>query len=234
MIPIDSGFEKDILPKAESQTEDEKISTSCDEIVKGVSDYLYNKNELQNTSKEKRDYIINVAVIFITNVLDISEDSAFKSYVKNLHNVNTDMDLFQVELVSERFKRDIYFINGKTRLPYSISATCDNIKDRKAFVVVWVGGNHYEIVGRLLPGNKIQREFPIGDPFIEKLKMFLIYPERIEDEFPELVRYIPREYRNRDVDSPSNYNDSETESEYSKSDYYRSSDEENSSDENTM
>ena len=165
-------------------------------------------------------------------MIEIAEDSAFKSYIKALHNVNMDMDLFQVEVVSERFRRDIYFIDGKTRMPYSISATADNIKNRKALVVVWVGGNHYEIVGRLLPGNKIQREFPIGDPFIEKLRTFLFYPERVEDNFPELVQYLPRNYRPHTGDSPRRDSDSEEESDYSKSDYYRSSDEESSSDEN--
>ena len=65
LIPIDNGFTKEILPKADSRTEDDKISTNSDEIIRGVSDYLYDKDELQNTSKDKRDYIIDVAVIFI-------------------------------------------------------------------------------------------------------------------------------------------------------------------------
>ena len=51
-------------------------------------------------------------------------------------------------------------------MPYRTADT-ENIKGRKSLIVMWIGGVHYEIVGRLLPGNRVQREFNSDDFRIE-------------------------------------------------------------------
>ena len=60
---------------------------------------------------------------------------------------------------------------------------------------MWTGGCHYEVVGRLLAGNQIQREFDHTDPLIERLYTYLCEPQKIPDKYPKLVSYLPKELR---------------------------------------
>jgi hypothetical protein len=226
LIPLDSGFEQRILPMAENSAQDESLGSAKDETIRQTAEYLDDQEELQDAGEDKVVYIVEVALELVNEVLNIAEDAAFKSYLKSLSNVNEDMDGYQLELISDRFKRDIYFIDGKTRMPYLTGATAQTLQGRKSYIVVWVGGCHYEIVGRLLPGNRIQREFGADDIIIQKLRAFAVAPETVKMDFPELTPYLPREYRYSESQSPRRCSDSEVESRCSSgSDYYRSSDE---------
>ena len=84
----------------------------------------------------------------------------------------------------------------------------------KSIVILWVSRNHYEILGRLLPNNVIQREFKPDDPFIKKMYTFLVHPEQITNNYPELEPFIPKDYRLNRSPNPYDYtfnsdNDSE-------------------------
>lgn len=235
LIQIDTDFEKNILPTAYSKTDNNKIAICRDAIIDETISHLNNKEEMKSVDKNKAEYIRSIVRKFLSAVLKEAEDSAFKDYVKGLQNVSVDVDTYTIGLISDRFKRDIYFLDGKTRVPYNNSSTTENLKGRKSMIVLWIGGNHYEIVGRLLPGNRIQREFSQDDPIIKKLYTFLVKPEEISEKFPELVSYLPQEYRN--ISTPSSnhhtYNDSEEDNKDSEelSDHYYDSSSEDISDE---
>jgi hypothetical protein len=210
LIPLEKGFEQKILPNAYSNSQDGKIEDCCKEIISETNTYLKSIEELKSVSNEKVIYIKKVVKKLLTVILKEAENSAYKNYVKGLKNVSEDVDSYTIGLISERFKRDIYFLDGKTRAPYNNSSTADNLKKRKSMIVLWVGKNHYEIVGRLLPGNRIQREFDHNDPLIEKLYNFLVSPEKIVENYPELIPYLPREYRGESTPlSQNNFNDDE-------------------------
>lgn len=225
LIPIDTGFEQNILPSAYSKTEDDKISDCCDAIIDRTVIYLKNKQEIKNITDEKAKYIIDIVHKFLTEVLKEAENAAFKDYVSGLQNVAENVDSYTIGMISDRFNRDIYFLDSKNRMPYNNSSTTENLKGRKSMIVLWIGGNHYEIVGRLLPGNRIQREFSHDDTIIQKLYTFLIKPEEITHKFPELTPYLPREYRNSISPSPPQFSNTEYEDENtSESDHYYDSD----------
>ena len=227
LIPIDTAFEQNILPTAYSKTDDSKISGCCEAIIDETFNFLNDKEELKSIPVKKAEYIRVIIRKFLTEVLKEAEDSAFKDYVSGLQNVTENVDTYTIGLISDRFNRDIYFLDGKNRMPYNNSSTTHNLKGRKSMIVIWICGNHYEIVGRLLPGNRIQREFSHDDPIIKKLYTFLIKPEEIPKTFPDLVTYLPREYRNST--SPPRYRFSDIknddkEDDRSESDHYSDSD----------
>jgi hypothetical protein len=62
---------------------------------------------------------------------------------------------------------------------------------------MWTGGCHYEIVGRLLPGNRIQREFDFKDSLIKRIYTYLCKPEKIADAYPNLIPYLPKDLRKK-------------------------------------
>ena len=120
---------------------------------------------LDSIDEDKAEYIKNMIYTFIDLVTKEAEDSAFKDYVTGLENIGADVDSFTVEFISDRFNRNIYFLDGKTRLPYTIDDV-PKINGVKSIIVICIDNSHYEVVGRLLPGNKIQREFSADDTLI--------------------------------------------------------------------
>jgi intein/homing endonuclease len=232
LIPVDTGFEQNILPAAYGKTDEMKIAGCCDTIIEETINYVNEKEEIKSITDEKAEYIRNIIRKFLTTVLKEAEDSAFKDYVSGLQNVAEDVDTYTIGLISDRFKRDIYFLDGKNRMPYNNSSTTENLQGRKSMVVLWIGGNHYEIFGRLLPGNRIQREFQPDDPIIKKLNMFLTKPSEITESYPELAPYIPREYRNSSSPSPNRFTDNESDNDSDKSsDHYYDSQSDDDEDE---
>lgn len=224
LIPKQEGFEQTILPRAYRKSEDGKIADCCDAIIEESIAYLDAKEEIKRIPEEKAEYIRCIVRKLLTEVLKESEEVAYNDYVKGLKNVAKEVDTYTIGLISDRFKRDIYFLDGKNRMPYNNSSTTENLTGRKSIIVLWIGGNHYEIVGRLLPGNRIQREFSHDDPLIQKMYNLLVKPEEVHEKYPELVPYLPREYQNSSP-SPHRFTDTdESEDEDRNMSVYDSSD----------
>jgi len=195
IIPFEDGFEKNILPKAYKRCEEGLIDSCKSEIVNQSLKYLEKVYSLRNVEKEKVDYLKDTLSNFVNVIVNEAEDVSFDEYVSGLRNISKEIDSYTIGLISDRFNRDVYFIDGNTRMPYRTGDTA-NLKNRKSLIVIWIDRCHYEIVGRLLPGNRIQREFDSDDPLIKKINMILCNPEYISRKYPELISYIPKEHRN--------------------------------------
>jgi hypothetical protein len=197
-------LEQNILPDTYDDCSGQDIEECCDKIKLKVMELLDDSEELSQANPKKSEYIKKVIIDFLTIVLDESVNSAFNDYVVGLQNVSEEIDSYTIGLISERFDRDIYFMDSKTRMPYQ-NASNENIKRRKSLIIMWIGGVHYEIVGRLLPGNRIQREFSPDDTLIDKIHSLLCEPEKVSEVYPELNAYLPKEYRTHSspVRSPS-------------------------------
>ena len=208
-------LEQDILPKAYNATANKKIKTSCKEIINQIINYLDSSSEFKSLSETQQDLIAQKMIKFITAVQHEAEKEAFEHYVKSLENVHSEIDSSTLELISNRFNRDIYFLNASTRLPYNYCPNL-NIKNRRSVIILWIDDNHYEIVGRLLPGNRIQREFATDDVIIQKFKDFLFDHENFLNKYPELTEYLNKNTNNQeeqdsdsDVESDPYYDSSE-------------------------
>lgn len=209
LIPLDTGFKEKILPLAYINSENGSISECCDAIIEESIDFLKKRKEIKIIDHKKTEYICNSTDKFLRDLLKEAENTAFKEYIKGLEHVGDDIDTYTIDSISNRFKRDIYFLDGKNRMPYNNSSTTENLKKRKSIILLWIGGNHYEVVGRLLPGNRIQREFYSDDPLINKIYTFLVNPDDIHECFPELVSYLPRMYKDNSPPSHRRYSDSD-------------------------
>jgi len=108
----------------------------------------------------------------------------------NLNN----LDLTKLKKDLKPFKHLLktkYFIDSHTRLPY-INISKENIKKRKSIVIMLTAGSHYEIVGKLMPGNKIIRDFDHKDTLIKTLRAYLYNPEKIHNNYPNLVPFLQK------------------------------------------
>jgi hypothetical protein len=202
MIPLENGFEKSILPSSYEKCNDNGIS-KCKKTIIDHSVRYYKKefSKLDGQLKDERvQYYINKLEVFITAVVEEAEFSAYNEYIESLHDASIEVDSYTIGLISEKFNRDIYFVDSRTRMPYR-DVSHENIHKRKSILVMWTGGSHYEIIGRLLPGNRIQREFEFKDSIIQRIHTYLYSPEKIPNKYPNLVSYIPKDVRKKlDID----------------------------------
>ena len=213
LIPYKT-LENNILQYAYTKTE--KISDLCDEIIFKVNYYLKTKKDIL---QDNFIFLSDITNNFIEAVLQEAQDEAFKNYVEGSNNLTDSINTYTVNIVSKRFNRDIYFLDGKHRLPYNNSSSTEHIKGRKSIVLIWLGGDKYEVVGRLLPGNSIQRDFDHDDIIIEKLYTFLVKPEELSEKFYNLVQYLPEDYKKKSSSSDEDENsDSDSEENNSDSD----------------
>lgn len=197
MMPFIESFEKNILPNTYAQTETQKISKVSSKMEEIGTEYYQEifDNLREKVDKTRVTYFISKFITLIKQACIQADNSSYKEYVKGIQNSAINVDGYSIGLISNKFDRDIYFIDAKDRLPYRNGSTNQNIKNRKSIIVMWTGGVHYEIVGRLLPGNRIAREFDPEDPLIKRIRTFLIHPELVPRKYPNLIPYLPKSIR---------------------------------------
>lgn len=189
LIPV-KEIQDTILQNSYKKSNTLKIKNTITHILKEGTNYFNNLEEIKMIKSDKKEYLLNKFSIFLKTVCLEAEKEAYKNYIDGLEKNKDDIDSYSTEFISDRFERDIYFIDGNTRLPYIQNESTDFLKDRKSIIVIHIGQNHYEVVGRLLPGNKIKREFDSRDPIINKIYMFLKNPSRINSSYPELKDFV--------------------------------------------
>jgi hypothetical protein len=196
MIPIDTGFEKTILPSAYDKCTEEVISKCKATVVKfAVNYYIKEFKKLGGQLEPERvDYYIGKLEKLVQAIADEAENAAYTEYIESLQDSSMEVDSYTIGLISDKFNRDIYFIDSRTRMPYR-DAGKENIQKRKSIIVMWTGGCHYEIVGSLLPGNRIKREFDYKDPLVKRINTYLYKPKRVPEEYPNLSSFLPKELR---------------------------------------
>ena len=218
IIPLSEGFEEKIISDAYHESKGVKISMLNEKIIKNANSYIKKKKEVKSLSKDKSQRICELVRKFVTAVLKEAEEEAFKSFVASSENLVEDIDSSTISTISKQFNCDIYIISKKNRMPYLSPQTIDNIKGRKSIMILCINKDQYEILGKLLPGNSIQREFDQSDPLIRKIHTFLVNPEKIFKDFNNLVKYLPKEYQNTDSSSNSEEDSEEDSDEDSEED----------------
>jgi hypothetical protein len=153
----------------------------CKEKIIYNSQHYYKKvfyNLPEKIDKERVKYYVSKLKNILSDVLDKSEQLVSNNYLNNItiNNIN---------IISERLGRDIYVLSKTTRLP----VMKPKYKHQKSIIVL-NNEDNYEVIGRLLSGNRIQREFSSDDPLISKMYTFLYHPNKIIEKYPHLTSYI--------------------------------------------
>lgn len=101
-------------------------------------------------------------------LLQQSENHAYNVFKQHIRT--SWADEFFMELASEYFKCNFYFINATNRMVYRMFDS-KNIYN-KNIVFCWVEETHYECIGELLEGNHVKRVFTNTDDLILQLQKY--------------------------------------------------------------
>lgn len=199
LVPIQM-LTNELLPNIYKKSSTMKIKDTINLIVKECSEHFNNLEEMKMINKEKQDYLLNVFQICLKVVCNEAYKETYKNYVKGLEKTKEEVDSYSIDFISDRFDRELYFIHGKSRLPYNIDVKeTSHTSSKKCIVLISIDQNHYEVLGRLLPGNKIQREFDHNDPIITKINTFLNEPNKVKYKYPELKEFAPKSPTRRNM-----------------------------------
>lgn len=229
LLPLEKTFEQTILPAVYNTHNNSSISQIKNIIIKYSLTYLKKiLKDIDGLSDGQIKYYLKYLEKMLIKIINEAESFSYNNYISKLENSSIDVDPYTIGLISDKFNRDIYFIDSSTRMPYR-DANIKNIKNRKSLIVMWTGGCHYEIVGKLLPGNKIKREFEHTDSIIRRINIYLNHPERVPKLYPNLVPYLPRKVK-RDLGIIEKKIKRRNKIDYRDDGIYVDSDEENSDD----
>lgn len=157
------------------------LENMCD--TENVINFLENTQEMGQLSERKATGIKNKVNGLLKTVCSVAEKYCYKKFKEN--TVNDDEE--NLPMFSEHFNLDIYVIDNKNRVPIFSEGTG---KRKKSIILMKIDDEHYETVGRLLTGRKIQREYTSNDPLILKIKMFLDEPTNAKRKYPELSSFV--------------------------------------------
>lgn len=127
-------------------------------------------------------------------VSNISAKAEYDKFIEEAENCREWAGQYLIGYVSDVLNRDIYFVNGNTRLPYTLGGSVD-YKNRKSVIVCFTEESHFESIGILQEGKKVKRDFDPSHPFIKKLYQFLFDKESFKRNYPELKEFLPKESR---------------------------------------
>ena len=201
----------DILPIdiiMEQFDSENNIDSLKKNIKKCVKEYLITNDMLNQIDDKNNEHIIKNISIFLNLVLDEVEYLSFKNFKYNIEVIDEKL----VDIVSDYFSCNVYFLDSKTRLPY-IKSSLANLKHLKSIIILDLGNEHYESVCRLEPATRVY-EFLYDDILVTKMN-----------------KLIEIKYADRHIESDKEVNDEEKSSNEELSDEEESSNEEVSDEE---
>ena len=125
----------------------------------------YISSLLDNDASNQR--FIEMCLDFFIKVCEFTSVEALRKFKNDIANPLVFADDKMIVVMKLYTNYDFIFIDASTKKMYQQGVTLSGTKPIVIFL--WVDGCHYESVGRLLSGNKIQRIFRYGDDIVGKL-----------------------------------------------------------------
>ena len=173
------------------------------------------KNNIVNPGCDKKSILENQAKILKEKLKSVGLDKKrqegcikkfddlSESIIDNISESDmTEINSQTLKLISKKIDRDIYFIDSVTRFPFSLEGKTPLTENNEKMSVILLRiGNKYEVIGRLLKDNRIQREFYSDDEMIKRIRSYLLDPENTGSVIPNIASYISESESSSESDS---------------------------------
>ena len=170
LLPMDTVINK-IIAEISENASYSSANTLSKIILKNIVYEFSEHPKIKKADPTKSKYLINKLQNLAQKISNRAETMGFNSYISELENDNETLNEFSYDFAQNRFNRNIVVI-GTDRLPIKLYSNHDSEK-RKTILILKLTENHYEIIGRLLPDNYVQREFDFNDSLVENVKKHL-------------------------------------------------------------
>lgn len=186
---------EELLPRAFSKCADSNISVCKENIREMTKESLEKVLSVfgKKLDSERKRYCHKKLDELCEILCEEAEKAAMKEYENNFQKSMLEIDETVIGLLAEKFNRDIYCLDGGSRLP--LTSFCnkkDLTRNRKSVVLIRITDIHYEVMGRLLSGSRVQREFEPNDSFIEKIYCYMYEQEKCAKNWPSLGMRLPK------------------------------------------
>jgi hypothetical protein len=162
IIPIDKH--KKIIDRVMNRWNDNKNNTFITNLISEIMLYIEYEEILDDIEIEKVEYIKKHISVFN----DIVNDK-LKTIINEPEEINNDVNNLLIKHISEHFNCNIYIIDFNKNIPLNFY----NYEKDNYIVIISFDDVHYEILGKCLPNNKIQREFARNDSIIKSLEKIM-------------------------------------------------------------
>ena len=208
IVTIDS-FKK-ILKNTELKWGDECCILSFKKIfLKEMLRFLSYQDFFDDLEKSKTDFITKTLMTMVNTIIDISFSNVKITGKENF--ITNDLDVSKINILSEYFDCNIIFVDSEDRIPFLIGNKHD-VSDKKKYTLVFsFEQKHFEIIGKLLTDDRIQRNFMPYEEIVKKIKFYLKRidkdepveePKAIEKEPVEEPKAIEKEPVEEPVEEP--------------------------------
>ena len=162
-------FDKDIL-KNLTVTEFENDANFKQQYTKYLSSYfLLTLNELPNIDSLKKQVRTKMETLFtefISEIIQITENSIFQSYMNKFGTKNLNISF--IPYFCDYFKRNIFFINSTTRNPYNHKHLITKY-NKSIILLSIINTHHFESIGTIDHHHKVTREFKTNTELIQSI-----------------------------------------------------------------
>lgn len=146
---------------------------SIDIVKKNIYDNFlvklkYNLSKIGELEKNRYDFCLTKNMELIEKILD-----CVITFISEKYKNKIEIDGKLINKICNIFNVDIYFINYKIRKPYDYEDVQYN--GRKSLILLMYGDYDYELIGRIVNQNQIERIFKPDDPIIKDIKRRLKY-----------------------------------------------------------
>ena len=188
LLPMDTVLNKVISEINETVT-NESANSLSKVVLKNIMIEFNTHPKLMKAKPEKSQYLSKKLQNIVQIISQKAISMGFNRYIQDLENDDEALNEFSYDFAQNRFNRNIVVI-GTDRLPIKLYSKTGKEK-RKTIFMIKLTNNHYEILGRLLPDNYVQREFDFNDTLVLNVKKYFsgeklpASPERSEESIIE-------------------------------------------------
>lgn len=159
-------------------------------------------DQFRNDKIKKYISLDKIMIKYITKYLKEKKQDDCEYYIEKLitymfdlccQKTNIKINTTLMEIIIQDTKHNIYIIDKNSRLPI-INTTMESICDDNIIILKHNDVN-YEIVGKLLDKNNIQRIFNNDDPLIDRIHTYLYRYEQLPKKYPDLLTYLNKNIR---------------------------------------
>jgi hypothetical protein len=215
LIPLDNIQSK--IDRTFEKYDEIKIEDYTDKIIKQILKYFLSIKEIESLDNEIKDVLQLLIEKLIYEICKEANKVVNKSFVDSIID-NIELSRENINLVCSNIKKDIYIMDSVSRLPIDLYCEDKDNKNRSIILIKVVDGDnaYYEIVGQLLNGNRVKRDFSSDDLIVSKMYDFLCESENFSQKYPELSDYVKKPEKEKSpkkspIKSPEEYDDDEDE-----------------------